>query len=506
MYRLHALVAVSMVAATITTPTSAATVIKFDLGQSNPPADVRFDGSSLFSIDDLGGSTAGDQDTGLVFLGPLGGQPNVNSGASLTLQGIVSDGAATLLGSTVLQTTSGGQLSIYDANNSLLLSGAIGGGLITGDTGSPTGGFMSTSPIQWTGGSLTGLMGDGSLSLSFDDVMSSGGAGMAVSGDRALAPFSAIATGQVGTSGVTAVPEPSSLAGIAIALLGGITLTRRGRRSVATLRTGTLRTGMLRTGTLRTGTLRKCAIALGAIACLAGGSAPASAGTILKVNFGNSGPDFEFDGSVVGTPDDLDSGTTGLQNSQVTFAGDFDSSYADILSGGSLSIFGIGLDGPASATAGGVITQSTLGGGFSIFDASNSLLLAGTIHEGMIVGMSGVSGASFTSTSPIDYTGGWLFPQIEPPTGTLSVALGTVPSGNQTGLQVRDGKLIPFTAGATGSFGGMVHSTPEPGSGIIFATMAIGLGVWGHRRRRRFLAGRNPVGVDRSNGSPATQG
>lgn len=476
MYRFHTLVAVSMVAATTTTSASAATVIKFDLGQSNPPADVRFDGSSLATIDDLGGSTAGDQDTGLVFLGPLAGQlPNVNSGASLTLQGIASDGAATLLGSTVLQTTSGGQLSIYDANNTLLLSGAIDGGLITGDTASPTGSFLSTSPIRWTGGSLTGPMGDGSLSLSFDDVMSSGGAGMAVSGDGALASFSAIATGQVGTSGVTAVPEPSTLAGIAIALLGGITLTRRGRRSIAMFPADTL---------------RRCAVALGAIVCLAGASAPASAGTILKVNFGNSGPDFEFDGSVVGTADDLVAGTMGLQDSQVTFAGNFGSSYTDILSGGSLSIFGIGLDGSASTTAGGVITQSTLGGGFSIFDASNSLLLAGTIHEGMIVGMPGVSGASFTSTSPIDYTGGWLFPEIDPPTGTLSLALETVRSGNQTGLQIRNGELVPFTADATGSFGGMVHSTPEPGSGVIFATMAIGLGIWGHRRRRRFLRSR----------------
>lgn len=213
----------------LTSSVSAETVIKFDLAGSAGP-DVQYSTGSLSTVAD--GLGVGDKSTDVEYFGFLKDLPDITSGASLTLSGVSADGSASVIGGVVVQqNTTGGMFSLYDDMDSLLLSGTLGSGLITGFTGpsaSTTGSFLSVGPVNFTGGSLFPLLhpSTGALSFSFSEVKTGATNGMVVSGGTLL-DFTAVSNGAIDAS---AVPEPSVLG---MAALGAVAMIRRRRRRLA---------------------------------------------------------------------------------------------------------------------------------------------------------------------------------------------------------------------------------------------------------------------------------
>jgi hypothetical protein len=205
-------------------PVTAETVIKFDLADVSG-ADVSYNSGLLTTIDDGNPAAVGDQSTGIQYQGFLSQFANIASGGSLTLNGITANGSAASAGGLISQLTSGGTFSLFDNTNMLLLAGNLSSGVILGSSASTTGSFFSTSPVNYTGGSLLNLIqpNSGTISLSFTDVRTGGTAGMAVE-NNTLLNFTAAATGQLEAS---AVPEPSVFG---MAAIGALALIRKHRR------------------------------------------------------------------------------------------------------------------------------------------------------------------------------------------------------------------------------------------------------------------------------------
>lgn len=209
----------------VSSAVSADTIIKFGLGGVSP--DVKYEAGVLSTIGDGNAATVGDQDTDVEFVGFLDGVfADIIAGASLSLSGVTANGAATVLGSLVLQQTVGGSFSVYSPTNNLLLSGLLTDGVISGSTGSTAGSFFNTTVATFTGGSLLAYVATSpaGFSISFTDIASSGVAGLAVNG-RTLGNFTADATGQI--EAATAVPEPASMALLVSGVLGGIARRRK---------------------------------------------------------------------------------------------------------------------------------------------------------------------------------------------------------------------------------------------------------------------------------------
>lgn len=190
------------------TSTRAGTFIKLDLGGSGP--DLQMNSAGLFStVDDGNASTMGDQNTSVQFSDFLDPLPDINTdSASVTLNGLVVIGPALTFGNVVVQNFFGGQFSLFDSANVLLLQGLINASSLTGTVGPPgTGSIFTTTFGTITGGTLAPLIQPGSLSLSISLTNVNGGSGFGlVSGN--LAPF--LADGSLDLAGQSAVPEPAS--------------------------------------------------------------------------------------------------------------------------------------------------------------------------------------------------------------------------------------------------------------------------------------------------------
>jgi hypothetical protein len=208
---------------------SAGTIIKLDLG-SDPIPDVRYDGTTLETMDDGNAGTTGDQNTDADFQDFLNGFPDVlTPTASFNLSGLAPSGPATVLGGIlVVQNFSGGTFELYDPANSLLLSGSLTTSALTGPVGPPaTGALFTTSIASVTGGQLAPLILPNSLSLSMSFTDINGGAGFSVSGAAApvLNPFTANATLLIAAE---QVPEPTMVALLSIgAILVSLAIPRR---------------------------------------------------------------------------------------------------------------------------------------------------------------------------------------------------------------------------------------------------------------------------------------
>jgi hypothetical protein len=211
-----------------TSTVGAGTIIKLDLGGDTAP-DIRFDGTTLSTMNDGNAGTTGAQDTDADFQDFLSGFPDVlTPTASFTVSGLTPSGAATLLGPLVVQNFSGGTFQLFDPANTLLLSGSLTTSALTGPVGPPaTGALFTTSIASVTGGQLAPLIATNSLSLSMSFTDVNGGAGFSVGGAAApvLNPFTSNATLLIAAE---RIPEPTMAALISIgAILVGLVTPRR---------------------------------------------------------------------------------------------------------------------------------------------------------------------------------------------------------------------------------------------------------------------------------------
>jgi len=206
---------------------SAATIIKLNLGDVGP--DIAMNGGVLGTSNDGIAATTGNQNTAITYVGPLSGLTSITTNtASFTLANVTPVGAAVQVGTTAIQSFTGGTFSLYDPNNTLLLSGLVGNSTLTGVVGPPgTGALFSTTLTTPTGGTLASLIAPGSVALSISLSNVNGGAGFSISpvgGPGTLQNFVADATVQIDGN---PVPEPASLSVLG---LGAVALLRRRRR------------------------------------------------------------------------------------------------------------------------------------------------------------------------------------------------------------------------------------------------------------------------------------
>ena len=179
------------------------------------------------TLDDGDFNTIGNQTTPVTFkdfLNPL----TDSFVGSVTISGVeLNDDAVVVEGisNRVFTTTSGGQISLFDDNNALVLSGDLGeqrliGSESGGSSPFASGSFRSTgndNGITFTGGFLLDFLdpNSGGLSLTLSNILTDGVSGLTLDDDTVL-DFTANVTGQIAAapSGVpvtTSVPEPTTL-------------------------------------------------------------------------------------------------------------------------------------------------------------------------------------------------------------------------------------------------------------------------------------------------------
>jgi len=200
-----------------TSATQAATILKLSLGGVGP--DVGMNSAGILStVNDSEATTLGDQNTAVDFTSFLSFIPDITTNtASFSLRNLVEVGPAQVLnaGTLVIQNYVGGTFELYDPANSLLLSGSVTNSVLSGVIGSPgTGALFTTTLNNFTGGSLTQYLAQGTLSLSMNMTNVNGGAGFAVAGGGpSLNPFLADASVDIAAG---PVPEPTTFALVAL--------------------------------------------------------------------------------------------------------------------------------------------------------------------------------------------------------------------------------------------------------------------------------------------------
>jgi hypothetical protein len=233
---------VAVCALAITTSQSyAGTILKLSLGEDTA-ADIEFTGGAggvLSTVDDTIDGTAGEQNTAVEFSDFLDSETDIASPtASLTLDNVVASGPTIVLfGNLVVQSFTGGNLSLYDASNTLLLSGTLTTSNLSGTLGPPgTAGMFTTSFGTVTGGSLASQIDPGTLTLSIAMAGVNGGAGLSVSPPVPAIPppvFESILNEFTADAAIIVaadpVPEPAVIALLCAALLGPLCNRRRFR-------------------------------------------------------------------------------------------------------------------------------------------------------------------------------------------------------------------------------------------------------------------------------------
>lgn len=208
---------------------NAVTIIQVHLGGlGNGFQEIQYVGSGLSTINDGDAATTGNQDTDVVFDNLLSGITDIASGASFTLSGIVASGAPTTTGPVISQSTTGGTFSLYDAANTLLLSGTLGDGFMSGSETGSVGSLFTTTFGNFNGGTLLPLIPSLNtlyLSLILSNVQTAGAPGMDISASI-IQNFSA--NGQVSIDAeLAATPEPFTLGLLLTGTLVGSLVSRR---------------------------------------------------------------------------------------------------------------------------------------------------------------------------------------------------------------------------------------------------------------------------------------
>jgi hypothetical protein len=199
----------------------ASTIIKLNLGGVGPDVAMNAQGA-LSTVDDAIAGTTGNQNTAIEYTGFLEPIADIDSAAaSFTLSGLQTAGIVQQLGSLATQGFFGGQLSLWDSANNLLLTGSLSNSVLTGVIGPPgTAALFTTSLSSISGGSLKPFIADGSVSLSMSLTNLNGGLGLAIS-DSLLQPFTADATlGLAGDSSGLNAPEPSAFVLLGMGCVG----------------------------------------------------------------------------------------------------------------------------------------------------------------------------------------------------------------------------------------------------------------------------------------------
>jgi hypothetical protein len=208
----------------------AATIIKLNLGGVGPDVGMG-PGGNLSTVDQTGGPPpTGDQFTDIEYTGFLNFIPDLNTNnATFSLNGLNAVGAANVFGSLVIQNFNGGQFSLYDPADNLLLQGPLGNSALSGVIGPPgTGALFTTTFTTVTGGSLAGLIAPGTVSLSMNMTNVNGGNGFSVvGGGPQLNQFLADASISIAAE---QIPEPASLMLLGLGSAFAMTYVRRRRR------------------------------------------------------------------------------------------------------------------------------------------------------------------------------------------------------------------------------------------------------------------------------------
>lgn len=215
--------------------------------------------------------------------------------------------------------------------------------------------------------------------------------------------------------------------------------------------------------------------------CLAASSL--NAGTVIKLNVGETSPDVAFAAGVFGTTDDGNAGTTGMQNTAIEYTDGLDF-IPDINTNiGSFTLGGLAAAGPAQVL-GTLVIQNFQGGAFSLFDPANVLLLSGTLSSSVLTGVVGPPGTgSVFTTGPVNVAGGTLAPLFAPGSLSLSLTLTNINGGAGLAVGSTAPLLQPFTADSTVAIAATV--VPEPNTFALFVlggASAMGLRL---RLRRR---------------------
>jgi hypothetical protein len=174
--------------------------------------DIEFDGVTLSTMDDGVGTTTGEQNTDVDFQNFLSFMPDiVTPTASFSLNSLVTNGSASVVGNGVNQHFLGGIVELFDPLNVLLLSATVNSAVLSGNLGSSaTGNVGSTSLGTITGGSLAPLMRPNTFFISVSLSNIDSGSGLSVSGGGGtsiLDPFVSYATV---TLSAEQVPEPTA--------------------------------------------------------------------------------------------------------------------------------------------------------------------------------------------------------------------------------------------------------------------------------------------------------
>jgi hypothetical protein len=227
---------------------------------------------------------------------------------------------------------------------------------------------------------------------------------------------------------------------------------------------------------------------LAAIAILMSAAGVAEAGTIIKLSLGDDPtPDVQFNGVMYSTIDDLVAGTPGDQNTAVEFL-DFLAFLPPIpTADASYTLNGVGVSGaPTTVVAGPstVVVQPLAGGSFSLWDASNVLLLSADLGSSTLTGPLGppATGAVFSTTLG-SVTGGTLASLIAAHSISVSISMSDINGGSGLSVTSTPGgdELDPFTADVTEGIAAEQLRIPEPASATLLALG--GLLMLARRRR-----------------------
>ena len=221
--------------------------------------------------------------------------------------------------------------------------------------------------------------------------------------------------------------------------------------------------------------------------------------TILNFGFGEPN-DAEVSNGFLQTSNDGDASNPGEQTTDLSFLGFLDSSFTDIplaANNASISFSNIQLNNDAQAILLGnginVISSTTSGGEFRLYDGSN-LLLAGDIGESAFNLTEGVDGVARTgnffglTAGGATFTGGDLLPFLASSSGQVTLTVTSIETNGISGIQLSGGTIQPFTAALSGQIEARPNpnvetaSVPEPTS-IPLLVMAFSLLVSSRNRR-----------------------